>query len=61
VAKRQAEALTDEEHAELTALSNYIEELNARRMQRLAELAHLRGITLRELLERLGIAPPAVI
>jgi hypothetical protein len=61
VAKRQAEALTDQEYAELTALSNRIEELNAHRMERLSELARRRGTTLGELLDQLGITPPAVI
>jgi hypothetical protein len=61
VAKRQAEALTDQEYADLTALSNRIEELNARRMERLSELARRRGTSLAELLDQLGITPPAVI
>jgi hypothetical protein len=61
VAKRQAEALSDGELAELTATSHRIEELNARRMEHLAELARLRGTTLPELLEQLGIVPPPVI
>lgn len=61
VAKRQADALIDQEYEELMALSNHIEELNAHRMQRLAELAQLRGTTLPELLDRLGIVPPPVI
>jgi hypothetical protein len=61
VSKRQAAALTDDEFAELTAVSNRIEELNAHRMDRLASLARLRGTTLPELLDQLGIAPPPVI
>lgn len=61
MAKRQTDALTDQEFAELTALSNHIEELNAHRMKHLAELARLRGTTLPELLDRLGIIPPPVI
>ena len=61
VAKRQSAALTDDEYAELTAASNRIEELNAHRMERLAELARLRGTSLSELLDQLGIVPPPVI
>jgi hypothetical protein len=61
VAKRQAEALTEEEYAELTGLSGCIEELNAGRMERLSELARRRGTSLAELLDELGITPPAVI
>jgi hypothetical protein len=61
VAKRQSAALTEDEHAELTAASNRIEELNAHRMERLAELARLRGTSLSELLDHLGIVAPPVI
>jgi hypothetical protein len=61
VAKRQAEALADEEYAELVALSHRIEELNARRIERLVALARLRGATLADLLDQLGIVPPPVI
>jgi hypothetical protein len=61
VSKRQTEALADSEYAELTSLSNRIEELNARRIERLAALARLRGTTLADLLDQLGIAPPPVI
>jgi hypothetical protein len=61
VAKRQAGALTENEFAELTAMSERIEELNARRMEHLAELSRLRGTTLPELLDQLGIVPPPVI
>jgi hypothetical protein len=61
VSQRQAGTLADDEYAELTALSNRIEELNSHRMERLAELARLRGTSLPELLDQLGITPPAVI
>jgi hypothetical protein len=61
VAKRQADSLSEDEYAELTAASNRIEELNTRRMECLAELARLRNITLPELLGQLGIATPPVI
>ena len=61
VAKRQAGALTESEYAELTTMSARIEELNASRMEHLAELARLRGTTLPELLDELGIVPPPVI
>lgn len=61
VAKRQANALTENEYAELTTMSDHIEELNARRMEHLTELARLRGTKLPELLDQLGIVPPPVI
>jgi hypothetical protein len=61
ISKRQSESLTADEHAELTVLSSRIEELNADRMARLAELAQLRGSTLADILDQLSIAPPPVI
>jgi hypothetical protein len=61
VSKRQAETLTSDELAELMSLTRYIEELNALRMERVGELARLRGTSLPELLDQLGITPPAVI
>lgn len=61
VAKRRSESLSDDEHAKLAALTDRIEELNARRMEQLAELARLRGVSLPDLLDGLGVAPPAVI
>jgi hypothetical protein len=61
VSKRQAEVLTSDEHAELASLTSRIEELNAHRMERIVELARLRGTSLPELLDQLGITPPAVI
>ena len=61
VAKRQRDNLSDDEYAELVATSDRIEELNARRMECLAELSRLRGVTLPQLLHQFGIASPRVI
>lgn len=61
VAQRQQEALSDEELAELTALSDRIELLNAERIERLTELARLQNKRLPELMDELGIAAPAVL
>jgi hypothetical protein len=58
---RQQEALSSDELAELTALSSRIEELNTGRMERLSELARLRGTNLATLLTQLGIVGPPVI
>ncbi len=55
IEKRQAETLTPDEHATLIGLSNRIEELNARRIEHLAELARLRQISLSALMQQLGI------
>ncbi|HUE74625.1 MAG TPA: hypothetical protein VMP01_27405 [Pirellulaceae bacterium] len=56
--RRDAELLTPREHAELLELSDRIEELNADRIAALAELAQLRGVSLRQLMDQLEI--PAV-
>ena len=58
-AKRQAEILTPDEYEELLRLTQQVEKLEARRVEYLAELARLRGISLTALMENLGIRPPA--
>jgi hypothetical protein len=58
VAKRRAETLTPEEQEELIALSDQIEMMNVRRIEHLAELAHLRQTSLEALMEQLGIKAP---
>jgi hypothetical protein len=60
VDKRQREELTDNEHAELVAMADRIEELNVRRIECLAELARSRGKSLPEMMDQLQIMPPAV-
>jgi beta-glucosidase-like glycosyl hydrolase len=55
MAKREAEALTQNEYEELLNLSQEIEKLQAQRIEYLAELARLRGISLTKLMENLGI------
>lgn len=55
IEKRQSETLTPDEHATLIGISDRIEELNARRMEYLAELARLRRIPLSAFMQQLGI------
>ena len=55
IAKRESETLTENEHEELLSLSKQIEKLQAQRIEYLAELARLRGISLTTLMESLGI------
>jgi hypothetical protein len=55
VEKRNTETLTLKEHEELLRLVNRKEKLNARRIEFLADLAKLKQLTLRELMENLGI------
>ncbi|MBV7331349.1 hypothetical protein KFU94_24550 [Chloroflexi bacterium TSY] len=57
VAKRQAETLTEDEQVELIALSDQIEEANAKRIEYVAELADIRNMTLPELVQELGLKP----
>ena len=59
VVKRRGEVLTHDEHEELLRLTDQIERADARRAKYMAELARLRGISLRALMEDLGIRPPA--
>jgi hypothetical protein len=55
IQKRRAETLTASEQAELIAISDQIEELDARRAERLAELARTHSTSLAALMEQLGI------
>jgi hypothetical protein len=52
--KRDALTLNDAEHAELLKLTDTIENLEAKRVIRLGELARLRGVTLERLMHDLG-------
>jgi hypothetical protein len=58
VARRQAETLTPQEHQELIALSDEIEEWNAQRLGLLIRLAQLRKVALRDLMDELGLTAP---
>ena len=58
IAKRRAESLTPDEHEELLQLTDQIENVEARRMEHLAELARLRQTSLPALLKTLGIRTP---
>jgi hypothetical protein len=55
IAKRQAEALTDEDQEKLIEISDRLEAANVRRMQALIELAELRGQSLPTVMQELGI------
>jgi hypothetical protein len=61
VTKRRAETLTADEQAELISLSDQIEELSARRLEFLADLARLRQTSLAELMQQLGISTPQYV
>ncbi len=57
VKKRRKSALSPVEVEELRALSDHFEEIEARRAERLVELAGLRKTPLPELMRELGIRP----
>lgn len=59
IAKRQAHALTPDEHAELLRLTDAVENREADRLEALMELARLRGTSLAALMQKLGIKAPA--
>jgi len=56
--KRRAESLASDEYKELLHLTDEIENLEAGRLENLAELACLRQISLTRLMEELDIRPP---
>lgn len=55
IAKRDDEILTDDEYQKLLQLTEEIEKIQAQRINNLAELARLRGVSLTALMENLGI------
>ena len=55
IGSRQAGSLAAPEQAEVTAISDQIEEMDARRAERLVELARVRKVSLAALMEQLGI------
>ncbi len=61
VKKRRAESITNEELNELIRLTDGAEQQNVKRIEALAELARLRGVSLTELMDTLGIKSPPVL
>jgi len=60
-AKRRAETLTPEEHQELLALVDRIEQADAERVRALIELAQLRNVSVTTLMAELGIRRPVYV
>jgi len=58
IAKRRAENLSPQKYKELLRLTNEVEKLEARRIAHLSELAAIRKISLRQLMDDLGIHGP---
>lgn len=61
IVKREAEILTVEEHQHLLLLTEQVEKLQAQRIQYLAELASIRGVSLSTLMDDLGIEMPQYV
>ena len=57
IEKRQAHTLTQTELDELIQLTDQVEWYDAERLEHLIELAHVRGVTLDEVIKQLGIKP----
>ena len=57
--KRRAGTLDETEYQELLKLSKKIEKFNVKRVTYLSELAQIRGISMRELMDKLGMKPPS--
>ena len=55
--RRRDEMLTATEHTELLTLIIEMEKLNVERVQYLTTLAQLRNVTVRELIQQLGLLP----
>lgn len=58
--KRDAFTITEAEHAELLELTDVIENLEARRVTLLGDLARYRGVGLEQVMRDLGINAPTV-
>lgn len=59
IEKRRAETLTPDEQQTLIEICDQIERQNGRRVERLVQLARLRGVTLAQLADQLGMEAPA--
>jgi hypothetical protein len=57
IKKRQSYTITEDKLQELNVLTNQVELFDAERLQHLTELAHLRNVTLVDLIRQLGIKP----
>ena len=60
IKKRREERLTEQEYQELLTLTDEAEQKQAERLEALVELAALRNMSLRELMDALGIKPAPI-
>lgn len=61
IAQRRPETLTPDEHAELLHLTDQVEAVEAERVAALAALAQIRCVPVVELMQTLGLQPPAYV
>lgn len=59
IAKRRSETLTTDEYAELLRLTQQAEQIDVQRLESLAELAKLRNVPLKTVMQQLEIQTPA--
>lgn len=57
IERREAEQLTEEEHARLLDLTEQVEQLQVERLKNLTELARLRQVSLEDLIGEIGLDP----
>lgn len=60
-ARRRSETLTSDEHAELIQLFSRVEAMHVARLEKLVELAKIRGVKLEALMDQLGIPDPGYV
>jgi hypothetical protein len=61
IARRRAETLTPDEHAELIQLTTRVEQMNVARLEKLIELAKIRGVKVESLMDELGLRDPGYV
>lgn len=61
IEKRRREVISQSELGELRDITGRLEEFQARRMQCISELAHLRGVSVAELMRSLQVRSPDVL
>ena len=59
IAKRRSETLTNDEYAELLRLTQQAEQIDGQRVEALVELAKLRNVPLKTVMQQLEIQTPA--
>ena len=56
--RRRDETLTEAEHGELIALTDRVEQAHVARLEKVFELARLKGVEVKVLMKQLGLGNP---